>query len=60
MSLFVNGECFACTGPAAAFAERLCTGGRIMPSHNMIASQPAVDLVVALLNQGSLAFDLED
>lgn len=60
VSLFVNGQCFACTGVAAAFAERLCAGARVMPSAEMIGSELALDLIVELLNQGSLAFDLED
>ena len=50
--LFVDGECFECEAETAGFAEALCAGGEAMP-----ATDAAVALVVALVNQGSLAFD---
>ena len=49
--LFVDGECFECEAETAGFAEALCAGGEAMP-----ATDAAVALVVALVNQGSLAF----
>jgi len=56
VSLFVDGECFACAGEAAAFAERICAADQVVPSAEMIASHPARDLVVQLLDRGALAF----
>jgi 50S ribosomal protein L16 3-hydroxylase len=60
LSLFANGQCFACTGEAAVLAERLCAQDRVMVAPPAIASEPAMDLVADLLNQGSIAFDPED
>jgi 50S ribosomal protein L16 3-hydroxylase len=60
VSLFIDGECFACAGEAAAFAELVCAQDRVMPGLDMIASALMMDLVVTLLNRGSIAFDLED
>jgi 50S ribosomal protein L16 3-hydroxylase len=60
VSLFVDGECFACTGTAAAFAERLCAAPRIAASSDEIVSEPTMTLVVELLNRGSLALDRDD
>ena len=58
--LFVDGRCFSCTGEAAAFAERLCGQHRVGVDAGMRGSKPVTDLVVELVNQGSLAFDLQD
>jgi 50S ribosomal protein L16 3-hydroxylase len=60
LSLFVDGECFTCTGEAAAFAERICAQSRVVPSSDMLTSQPTTDLIAKLFNLGSIAFDLED
>lgn len=57
--LFVDGRCFPCTGDAAAFAERLCAQSRVAADAGMRRSQDVTDLVVELVNQGSLAFDPE-
>lgn len=57
ISLFVDGECFACTGDAAAFAQRLCAQERITVSPSMIDAKAVMELVLELLNRGSLAFD---
>lgn len=58
VSLFVDGKRFICTGEVAAFAELLCTQGQFMVSTRLLAAEPAMDLIVALLDQGSIAFDL--
>jgi 50S ribosomal protein L16 3-hydroxylase len=60
VSLFVDGKRFACSGEVAAFAELLCTQSQFMVSPQLLALEPVMDLIVALLDQGSLAFDLED
>jgi len=53
MLLFVDGECFECTGKDAAFAELLCAAPEaVFPPHT--ASE---GLIAALINQGSLAFE---
>ncbi len=55
--LFVDGECFECTGEAAAFAERLCGQDRVTIDSGLLQSDPAMELVAALFNQGSVVFD---
>ncbi len=59
LSLFVDGVCFACTGETAAFAELVCAQDRILARPEIVASTSAVELIGALLNQGSIAFDAE-
>jgi 50S ribosomal protein L16 3-hydroxylase len=55
VSLFVDGECFDCTGETAGFAEQLCAQNAIS------ADRPeAVELIATLINQGSIAFEPED
>jgi 50S ribosomal protein L16 3-hydroxylase len=54
--LFVDGECFECTGKAAAFAERLCADDR--PSIG--PGDTAQALITQLVNQGSVAFEEEE
>jgi 50S ribosomal protein L16 3-hydroxylase len=51
VSLFVDGECFDCTGEEAAFAERLCAATRIE------ANEAPIDLIAALIDRGSIAFE---
>ncbi len=58
--LFVDGECFACAGQTAAFAEQLCSRNRIMIDPGLMQSEPAMNLIAALFNQGSVAFETED
>jgi len=60
LSLFVDGECFACTGEAAMFAEQICAQDQVMASPDMTTSSQALDLIIELLNKGNIAFDLED
>jgi 50S ribosomal protein L16 3-hydroxylase len=53
--LFVDGEAFVCAAEVVAVAEQLCEHDRVTLSG---APSPAViDLIAALINQGSLAFD---
>ena len=58
--LFVDGECFECSGHAAELAKHLCGAPSVEVAADLIASDPAMDLVAALYNQGSLAFEAED
>ena len=58
--LFVDGQCFECSGESAAIAERLCAMDRIDLAKNMLKSAAALTLLVALFNQGSIGFDEGD
>jgi 50S ribosomal protein L16 3-hydroxylase len=53
--LFVNGECHECAGEAIAFAEALCASESIALQPERASSTHVSELIVALLNQGSLA-----
>lgn len=55
--LFVDGECFECADTAAITAERICGQGQSSDDRELIASPAAIELIVTLVNQGSLAFD---
>jgi 50S ribosomal protein L16 3-hydroxylase len=57
--LFVDGECFECGEETAAFAETLCAQDRIAVGQNLIKSDAGMELVAQLINQGSVAFELE-
>ncbi|MBU0557348.1 MAG: cupin domain-containing protein [Alphaproteobacteria bacterium] len=57
LSLFVDGEAFACTGEAAGFAERLCAADDV-PIETVDAAVLA--LIAALASQGSVTLGAED
>lgn len=58
--LFVDGECFECTGAAVALAEQLCASDRFVVDRAVIAAEPAAELIAILCNQGSIAFEAEE
>lgn len=58
--LFVDGQCFTCTGSAAAFAERLCAQDMVQLGTELAQSEAVIDIIVQLLDQGSIAFAPED
>jgi 50S ribosomal protein L16 3-hydroxylase len=58
--LFVDGQCFACGGETAAFAESLCAGSPLTLDTGITEGVQLVALVEALVDQGSLAFADED
>jgi 50S ribosomal protein L16 3-hydroxylase len=58
--LFVDGSCFECAGDTAALAERICASDSIPVGPDLAASDEAMALIVALIDQGSLGFDTED
>ena len=58
--LFVDGQCLDCSGDAALFAEQLCAGPVLTVEPALAASPAVLDLIVTLIDQGSLAFDGED
>lgn len=53
--LFVDGRCFPCLADAAEFAERICAEVHLTGDSD--SSAATVELIVELINQGSLAFD---
>jgi 50S ribosomal protein L16 3-hydroxylase len=57
LTLFVDGQAYACQGLAASFAQQLCAGGEILLTPDQIASDAVMELIVTLFNQGSVAFD---
>ncbi len=57
VTLFVDGETYACEGELATFAEALCAQTRIA---QVPPSDAVSDLVLTLFNQGSVAFEGED
>lgn len=58
--LFVDGECFDCTGETVAFAEQLCAQDRLRMGTDLINSEKAIALIARLFNQGCLAFEPQD
>ncbi|HEX7874583.1 MAG TPA: cupin domain-containing protein [Sphingobium sp.] len=56
--LFVDGACFDCSGDSAVFAEAICAEASI--HLDPPSSAPLLDLIAALINQGSLAFEEEE
>ncbi|MDE8651224.1 cupin domain-containing protein [Novosphingobium album (ex Liu et al. 2023)] len=57
LALFVDGERFACAGREMALAECLCGQDRIAIAPDLLGSEAAMALLVALYNQGSLELD---
>ena len=57
--LFVDGRSFECSGETAAFAERLCAQVQLQVERGLLKSEPALELIAALLDHGSVAFDSE-
>lgn len=58
--LFVDGACFECRGESSEFAEQLCARDRLMVDPKLVTSDAVPDLIAALFNQGSVAFEEED
>ncbi|WP_150293861.1 cupin domain-containing protein [Sphingobium estronivorans] len=58
--LFVDGQSFECAGETALLAEALCAGERVHPTPDLTHSPAALNLLAALVDQGSLAFEQED
>lgn len=58
--LFVDGKCFETAGKVAAFAEQLCAQDGMIVDPELTISEPAMDLIMQLYNQGSIAFDQEE
>ncbi len=58
--LFVDGEAFDCDGDTGPLAKAICASGGVKIEAALAGSEAAVALIVALLNQGSVAFDTPD
>src|SRR3546814_4759711 len=58
--LFVDGQCFECVQETAVLAEQLCAKGPIKIDHAQVKSESAMELLTNLLNQGSVAFELDE
>ena len=57
MLLFVDGECHACAGPGARFAEALGAEPRLVVDPALLASDEVVALITRLVADGSLTLD---
>lgn len=55
--LFIDGNCFPCSGPAAVLAEAICSQDCVSVDPAEMKSADVADLLLRLCNQGSLAFD---
>ncbi len=58
--LFVDGECFDCAGEVGGFAELLASRDRITVDPALIKSDAVMNRIATLVNQGSVAFSLQD
>ena len=57
MLLFVDGECHACAGPGARFAEALGAEPRLVVDPALLACDAVVALITRLVADGSLTLD---
>lgn len=60
LQLFVDGEMYDCAGDSARFARQLCGQDTFATTPAWADSETVIDLVMALLDQGSLIFDTGD
>lgn len=60
VTLFVDGQCFACTGACTRFAQDLCTQDRFVVDPELMTSPDAMTLIAQLCDQGSVAFEGDD
>lgn len=58
--LFVDGKSFPCSGDTVALAEQLCAQDHITIDPDLADTLPAMALLAALVNQGSVSFEDED
>ena len=58
--LFADGESFECLEKDAELAMQLCSETSVAVAPELIKSDPAMELITALYNQGSLAFEAEE
>jgi 50S ribosomal protein L16 3-hydroxylase len=58
--LFVDGRSFECARECADFAEQLCAQSEVHVGPDLLEFEPALKLIAALVDQGSVAFDAGD
>ncbi len=58
VTLFVDGQSFDCDTHASTFAERLCAEDRLAMEPALIDAASVAELIVQLVNQGSIAVEL--
>jgi 50S ribosomal protein L16 3-hydroxylase len=58
--LFVDGQCFDCDHKLVTLAEHMCDETQFSTCPALAGSAEALDLLVRLINQGSLALDYDD
>jgi 50S ribosomal protein L16 3-hydroxylase len=61
--LFADGEAFRCDAPAITLAEQICAGNAytaLAIDDAMLQAETALNLLLALYNQGSLVFEDDD
>jgi len=58
--LFVDGKCFECFTETVALAEMLCAQDCFAVDFGLANSNPAMAVLVELINQGSITFDTEE
>ncbi|MBU2033123.1 MAG: cupin domain-containing protein [Alphaproteobacteria bacterium] len=59
VTLFVDGEAFDCSAAAAGLAKRLCVQDRLSVDAVRAGSEDVLELILELLEMGSVAFDEE-
>jgi len=59
LDLFVDGDRFACAGPVAVFAERLCAESRLQLAGYAPETAQTLALIAALIERGSVMVDEE-
>ncbi len=60
LTLFLDGESYDCDGETAMLAEAICSADRIELGADAETGKAALELLITLINQGSLAFEPED
>ena len=58
--LFANGQSFPCEGSTASFAKMLCSQSCFSAGPEIAASEPTLELLAELFNEGWVAFDEDD
>jgi 50S ribosomal protein L16 3-hydroxylase len=58
--LFVDGECFECTGERAEIAALLCAQDRVDVTPEIQGSEAGMTLITTLFNQGAVAYEAGD
>jgi 50S ribosomal protein L16 3-hydroxylase len=60
LTLFIDGRTYRCAGPTASLAEQLCPGRSLALGRDALESSESLGLILDLVNQGSMAFELPD